>query len=82
MDPASLRARADIPVLAITNFGRTGPYRDYRLSDTVLFAMGRLPGWIAHWKDMMESPKSKIGRPRQIYTGPTEHPYVPVEQRG
>jgi citrate synthase len=49
---------------------------------TVLFAMGRLPGWIAHWKEMMESPKSKIGRPRQIYTGPTEHPYVPVEQRG
>jgi citrate synthase len=49
---------------------------------TVLFSMGRLPGWIAHWKEMMESPKSKIGRPRQIYTGPTEHPYVPVEQRG
>jgi len=49
---------------------------------TVLFAMGRLPGWIAHWKEMMESPKSKIGRPRQIYTGPTEHRYVPVEQRG
>jgi citrate synthase len=49
---------------------------------TVLFAMGRLPGWIAHWKEMMESPKSKIGRPRQIYTGPTENPYVPVEQRG
>jgi len=48
---------------------------------TVLFAMGRLPGWIAHWKEMMESPKTKIGRPRQIYTGPTEHPYVPVEQR-
>jgi citrate synthase len=49
---------------------------------TVLFAMGRLPGWIAHWKEMMESPKSKIGRPRQIYIGPTENPYVPVEQRG
>ena len=48
---------------------------------TVLFAMGRLPGWIAHWKEMMESPKTKIGRPRQIYTGPTESPYVPVEQR-
>ncbi|MGE3601558.1 MAG: CoA transferase, partial [Dehalococcoidia bacterium] len=40
MDPSSLRAHADVPVLAITNFGRTGPYRDYRLSDTVLFAMG------------------------------------------
>jgi citrate synthase len=49
---------------------------------TVLFAMGRLPGWIAHWKEMMESPKTKIGRPRQIYTGPTLHQYVPVDQRG
>ena len=48
----------------------------------VLFAMGRLPGWIAHWKEMMESPKTKIGRPRQIYTGPTERPYVPLDQRG
>jgi citrate synthase len=48
---------------------------------TVLFAMGRLPGWIAHWKEMMESPKTKIGRPRQIYTGPTERAYVPLDQR-
>jgi citrate synthase len=48
---------------------------------TVLFAMGRLPGWIAHWKEMMESPKTKIGRPRQIYTGATENHYVPIEQR-
>ena len=49
---------------------------------TVLFAMGRLPGWIAHWKEMMEDPDTKIGRPRQIYVGPTERSYVPVEQRG
>ena len=48
---------------------------------TVLFAMGRLPGWIAHWKEMMESPKTKIGRPRQIYTGYTERPYVPITDR-
>ena len=48
---------------------------------TVLFAMGRLPGWLAHWKEMIESPATKIGRPRQIYTGPTEQPYVPIEQR-
>ncbi len=48
---------------------------------TVLFAMGRLPGWIAHWKEMMESDKTKIGRPRQIYTGPTETQYVPIDQR-
>jgi len=48
---------------------------------TVLFAIGRLPGWIAHWKEMMEDTTTKIGRPRQIYTGPTELSYVPVEQR-
>ena len=48
----------------------------------VLFAIGRLPGWIAHWKEMMESPKTKIGRPRQIYTGPTERKYVAIEDRG
>ncbi|HZJ28055.1 MAG TPA: citrate synthase [Acidimicrobiia bacterium] len=47
----------------------------------VLFALGRLPGWIAHWKEMMESPRTKIGRPRQIYTGPTERAYVPVDER-
>jgi citrate synthase len=49
---------------------------------TVLFSMGRLPGWIAHWKEMMESPKTKIGRPRQIYVGPTERHYVPIADRG
>jgi citrate synthase len=48
----------------------------------VLFAMGRLPGWIAHWKEMMESPRTKIGRPRQIYCGPTERKYLPIDQRG
>jgi citrate synthase len=48
---------------------------------TVMFALGRLPGWIAHWKEMTETPSSKIGRPRQIYTGPTEQPYIPIEQR-
>ena len=48
---------------------------------TVLFAIGRLPGWIAHWKEMMEDNTTKIGRPRQIYTGPTERHYVPIEQR-
>ncbi|MDT8445430.1 MAG: citrate synthase [bacterium] len=48
---------------------------------TVLFAMGRLPGWIAQWKEMIESPATKIGRPRQIYTGHTERPYVPLDKR-
>jgi citrate synthase len=47
----------------------------------VLFALGRLPGWIAHWSEMMDDPKTKIGRPRQIYTGPTERTYVAIEQR-
>ncbi|TGN16755.1 citrate synthase [Leptospira ilyithenensis] len=42
---------------------------------TVMFAMGRLPGWIAQWKEMIEDPNMKIGRPRQIYTGAVETPY-------
>jgi citrate synthase len=48
---------------------------------TVLFAIGRLPGWIAHWKEMMEDPTTKIGRPRQIYTGATAREYTPIDQR-
>ena len=49
---------------------------------TVMFALGRLPGWIAHWKEMIEDPGTKIGRPRQIYTGPRENHYVAMEKRG
>jgi len=48
---------------------------------TVLFALGRLPGWIAHWKEMIEDPTTKIARPRQIYTGPAALDYVPLEKR-
>ncbi len=48
---------------------------------TVLFAIGRLPGWIAHWKEMIESPDTKIGRPRQIYTGHNARAYKPVSER-
>ncbi len=48
---------------------------------TVLFALGRLPGWIAHWKEMVEDKTTKIGRPRQIYTGPVLTDYQPIEQR-
>ncbi|MDB4990881.1 MAG: hypothetical protein JWN04_6059, partial [Myxococcaceae bacterium] len=48
---------------------------------TVMFALGRLPGWIAHWKEMLEDPSTKIGRPRQIYTGPVETNYTPIEER-
>jgi len=50
---------------------------------TVVFALGRLPGWIAQWKEMWDDPDTRalIGRPRQIYTGATERAYVPLEQR-
>ena len=48
---------------------------------TVLFAMGRLPGWIAHWVEMHASPTKKICRPRQIYVGETERQFTPIDQR-
>jgi len=48
---------------------------------TVLFALGRLPGWIAHWKEMHQSPSKKICRPRQIYNGYTERKFVPLHER-
>ena len=48
---------------------------------TVLFALGRLPGWIAQWREMIKDPATKIGRPRQVYTGPAERDYVPSRHR-
>jgi citrate synthase len=48
---------------------------------TVLFAIGRLPGWIAQWTEMMNDPATKIGRPRQLYTGEAEREFVPIDQR-
>ena len=48
---------------------------------TVLFALARTVGWIAQWKEMLEDPHQKIGRPRQIYTGATERPYIPQDKR-
>jgi citrate synthase len=48
---------------------------------TVLFALGRLPGWIAHWREMINDPDTKIGRPRQVYTGSTNRDYVAIDQR-
>ncbi|HZZ49955.1 MAG TPA: citrate synthase [Pseudonocardia sp.] len=48
---------------------------------TVLFALGRLPGWIAHWREMMHDPQTKIGRPRQLYTGEAEREYVAITKR-
>ena len=48
---------------------------------TVLFAVARTVGWIAQWKEMIEDPKQKIGRPRQLYTGATQRDYVPISRR-
>jgi citrate synthase len=48
---------------------------------TVLFAIGRLPGWLAHYKEMLHDPATKIGRPRQVYTGPTSRDYVNIGAR-
>ncbi len=48
---------------------------------TVLFALGRLPGWIAHWQEMITDPSNKIGRPRQIYTGIEIRDFVAIEAR-
>jgi citrate synthase len=48
---------------------------------TVLFALGRLPGWIAQWCEMMADPTTKIGRPRQLYTGSTDREFVPIDRR-
>ena len=48
---------------------------------TVLFALGRLPGWIAQWREMISDPATRIGRPRQVYIGPGERAYLPVEER-
>ena len=48
---------------------------------TPLFALGRMPGWIAHWREMIGDPQTKIGRPRQVYIGEVERAYVPMEQR-
>ena len=48
---------------------------------TVMFAIGRLPGWIAQWKESIDDPQWRISRPRQVYTGPNLTPYLPMEDR-
>ncbi len=48
---------------------------------TVMFAIGRLPGWIAQWREVRTNPDARIDRPRQIYVGPTLRSYVPLEAR-
>jgi citrate synthase len=49
---------------------------------TVLFALGRLPGWIAQWQEMLGDPEQKIARPRQVYIGAAERDFVPIDERG
>ncbi len=48
---------------------------------TVMFSIGRMPGWIANWKEVASNPKGRINRPRQVYQGPTQRTYVPMEER-
>ena len=48
---------------------------------TVLFALARTVGWVAQWNEMISDPEQKIGRPRQLYTGPAQRDYVPIEKR-
>ena len=48
---------------------------------TVLFAIPRTSGWLAQWEEMLEDPEEKIARPRQVYLGPGERAFVPMEQR-
>ena len=48
---------------------------------TVMFALGRVPGWIAQWKEMHDDPKQKIARPRQLFIGQTERSYKPMAER-
>ncbi len=48
---------------------------------TVMFALGRMPGWIAHWREMIENPNTRIGRPRQIYNGTKKRNWLPFEKR-
>jgi len=48
---------------------------------TVLFALARTVGWVAQWNEMISDPEQKIGRPRQLYTGPTQRDYVSIDKR-
>jgi len=47
----------------------------------VMFVFGRLPGWIAHWKEMLEDPATRINRPRQVYIGDKQQKFISIEQR-
>jgi citrate synthase len=49
---------------------------------TVMFAIARTVGWVAHWQEMIADPAMRIGRPRQLYTGPVQRDYVDIKKRG
>jgi citrate synthase len=49
---------------------------------TVMFAIARTVGWVAQWMEMIGEEQQRIGRPRQLYIGPTQREYIPIEQRG
>ena len=49
---------------------------------TVIFELARTVGWVSHWNEMISNPDHRIGRPRQLYTGPTERHYKPLKERG
>jgi citrate synthase len=48
---------------------------------TVMFAIGRMPGWIANYKEILDDAEAHISRPRQIYNGPKENHYIPIGKR-
>jgi citrate synthase len=48
---------------------------------TVMFAIGRLPGWIAQWRENLIDPEQRLARPRQVYMGPVKRPYIPIDER-
>ena len=48
---------------------------------TVMFAIARTVGWVSHWREMIADPDGRIGRPRQLYTGPAKRDYTPISQR-
>ncbi|MDQ1614900.1 MAG: citrate synthase, partial [Actinomycetota bacterium] len=48
---------------------------------TAMFAIGRMPGWIAHWREMIADPATRVGRPRQVYTGAPQRAFVAIGER-
>jgi citrate synthase len=70
-----LRRASSTRTSTSTRASSTRRWASRRRCSPVLFALGRLPGWIAQWREMIEDPATKIGRPRQVYTGPEMRHY-------